>query len=52
MNLEKQVLNFMKKKNYIPLTKEELAVALNISFNSFLIFKNYSCLCQRRIEEI
>ena len=38
MNLQKQVLNFMKKKNYIPLTKEELAVALNISFNSLKQF--------------
>ena len=38
MNLEKQILNFMKKKDYIPLTKEELAVALNISFNSLKQF--------------
>ena len=38
MNLEKQLLNFMKKKDYIPLTKEELAVALNISFNSLKQF--------------
>ena len=38
MNLEKQLLNFMKKKNYIPLTKEELAVALNISFNNLKQF--------------
>ena len=38
MNLEKQLLNFMKKKDYIPLTKEELAVALNISFNNLKQF--------------
>ncbi len=38
MNLEKQILNFMKKKNYIPLTKEELAVALNVHFNSLKKF--------------
>ena len=38
MNLEKQLLNFMKKKNYIPLTKEELTVALNISFNNLKQF--------------
>ena len=38
MNLEKQILNFMKKKNYIPLTKEELAIALNVHFNSLKKF--------------
>ncbi len=38
MNLEKQILNFMKKKNYISLTKEELAVALNVHFNSLKKF--------------
>lgn len=38
MNLEKQILNFMKKKNYIPLTKEELAIALDIQFSNLKNF--------------
>ena len=40
MDLEKQILNFMKKKNYFPLTKEELAVALDINFANLKHFFN------------
>lgn len=40
MNLEKKILYFINKKNYIPLTKEELVIALDISFNEIETFFN------------
>lgn len=40
MNLEKQILYFVSKKNYIALTKEELGVALDIPFSDIKKFFN------------
>ena len=48
MNIEKNILHFVSKKNYIPLTKEELAIALNISFDKIQdFFKILSSLVEK-----
>lgn len=53
MNLEKKILYFINKKNYIPLTKEELVIALDIPFNEIKqFFKVLNNLVDSKILQI